>query len=80
MSKESRCTRNALYQHDCVGRDDLEERQEHYIRARSEEEAWQIMATRYPEETTVGFTVEPWQGGKVMIVEIKRDEFGNIIE
>lgn len=32
-------TRNALYQHDCAGRDDLRERQGHYIWARNEEEA-----------------------------------------
>jgi hypothetical protein len=26
MSKKYRCTRNALYQHDCGGRDDVRER------------------------------------------------------
>lgn len=41
---------------------DIRERQGHYIQAQSEEEAWQIMATRYPEETTAGFTVEEWVG------------------
>ena len=80
MSKEYRCTRNALYLHDCTGRDDVRERQGHYVKAHSEEEAWQIMATRYPEETTAGFTVEEWEGGNVQVVEVKRDEDGNIIE
>lgn len=80
MVKEYRCTRNALYQHDCAGRDDIKERQGHYVKAHSEEEAWQIMATRYPEETTFGFTVEEWAGGNVQVVEIKRDDEGNIIE
>jgi hypothetical protein len=69
-----------LYQHDCTGRDDIRERQGHYIKAQSEEEAWQIMATRYPEETTLGFTVDEWAGGNVMVVEVNRDEEGNIIE
>ncbi len=80
MLKEYRCTRNALYQHDCVGRDDVRERQGHYVKAQSEEEAWQIMATRYPEETTPGFTVQEWAGGNVTVVEVKRDDEGNIIE
>jgi hypothetical protein len=61
--KEFRCTRNALYSHDCTGRDDIRERQGHYIWAINEEAAWQEMARRYPEETTDGFTVEPWFGG-----------------
>lgn len=60
--KEYRCTRSALYQHDCPGQNDLGERRGYYIWAQTEEEAWQIMATRYPEETTVGFTVEKWEG------------------
>ena len=80
MSKEYRCTRNALYRHDCAGRDDIRERQGHYVKAQSEEEAWQIMATRYPEETAAGFTVEEWVGSNVQIVEVKRDDEGNIIE
>jgi hypothetical protein len=80
MEKEYRCTRNALYQHDCPGASDIRERQGHYVKAQSEEEAWQIMATRYPEETTFGFTVEEWAGGNVTVVEIKRDDEGNIIE
>ena len=71
---------SALYQHDCAGCSDIKERQGHYIQAQSEEEAWQIMATRYPEETAAGFTVEEWAGGNVQIVEVKRDDEGNIIE
>lgn len=77
--REYRCTRNALYQHDCAGQYDLRERQGHYVHANSEEEAWQIMAGRYPQETTAGFTVDPWEGGDVKVIEIKRDENGNII-
>lgn len=77
--RQYRCTRNDLYQCDCPGRDDLRERQGHYINANSEEEAWEIMASRYPLETTAGFTVEPWEGGNVIVIEIKRDENGNII-
>ena len=80
MSKEYRCTRNALYQHDCIGRDDITERQGHYIWAQNEEAAWEEMAKRYPQETTAGFTVEPWVGGDVTVVEVKRDDKGNIIE
>ncbi len=38
------------------------------------------MATRYPEETTFGFTVEEWAGGNMRVVEVKRDDEGNIIE
>jgi hypothetical protein len=38
------------------------------------------MAKRYPQETTAGFTVEEWVGGDVTVVEIKRDNEGNIIE
>jgi hypothetical protein len=78
--REYRCTRNALYQHDCTGRHDLRERQGHYVHANSEEEAWQIMAGRYPQETTAGFTVHPWEGGNVRVIEVKRDKDGNVIE
>ncbi|NJN11869.1 MAG: hypothetical protein HC815_29445 [Richelia sp. RM1_1_1] len=80
MSKEYRCTRNALYLHDCIGRDDIRERQGYYIWAKTEEEAWQEMARRYPEETTAGFTVEEWESFDVKIVEVERDDEGNIIE
>jgi hypothetical protein len=31
--KEYRCTRNALYRHDCLGHDDLGARQGYYIQA-----------------------------------------------
>lgn len=77
---EYRCTRNALYQHDCLGRDDLTARQGHYIHAESDEEAWQIMATRYPEETKAGFTVELWESFDVKVVEVKRNENGDVID
>ncbi|QIR41771.1 hypothetical protein HCG51_34370 (plasmid) [Tolypothrix sp. PCC 7910] len=78
--KEYRCTRNALYLHDCLGRDNITARQGHYIKANSAEEAWDKMAIRYPEETAAGFTIQEWQSFDVKVVEIKRDENGNIIE
>jgi hypothetical protein len=71
MKKEYRCTRNALYLHDCTGRDDLRERQGHYIWATSEEDAWEEMARRYPQETLVGFTVHEWEGGNTVIMEVR---------
>ncbi len=72
--KEYRCTRNASYSHNCIGRDDLSARQGYYIKADSIEEAWQKMAIRYPEEASVGFTVEEWQSFDVRVVEVKQDE------
>jgi formylmethanofuran dehydrogenase subunit E len=78
--REFRCTRNALYLHDCSGRNDIRERQGHYISAQTEEEAWQEMARRYPSETKYGFTVKPHERFDVKIVEVKRDKDGNIIE
>lgn len=69
---EYRCTRNALYQHDCIGRDDVTARQGHYIHAESEEEAMQIMADRYPDETEAGFTVQQWQSFNSTVVEVDR--------
>lgn len=78
--REFRCTRNAPYQHDCAGRDDIRERQGRYIWAETEEEAWQEMAKLYPNETTFGFTVQEWESFDVKVVEVKRDEDGNIIE
>jgi len=78
--REYRSTRNALYSHDCIGRDDVTARQGHFLWAESEEEAWQKMATRFPEETAEGFTVQEWEGFNVTVVEIKRDENGNTIE
>jgi hypothetical protein len=78
--KEYKCTRNSLYSHNCTGRDDLMERQGHYIWAINEEAAWQEMARRYPQETEAGFTVHDWESFNVAIVEIKRDENGEIIE
>jgi hypothetical protein len=78
--KEYRCTRNSLYTHNCTGKYDLRERQGYYIWALSEEAAWQEMARRYPQETEAGFTVEEWERFDVKIVEVKRDENGNIID
>ncbi|MCG5062219.1 MAG: hypothetical protein KA714_30695 [Limnoraphis sp. WC205] len=78
--KEYRCTRNALYQDEGSGQHNITARQGHYIKAESEEEAWEIMATRYPQETEAGFTVQEWEGFNVIIVEIKQDEQGNKIE
>jgi len=80
MHKEYRCTRNSLYTHDCLGRDDTTARQGYYIKADSEEEAWQRMATRFPEEVGAGFTVQEWESFDVKVVEVKRDEEGNIME
>lgn len=78
--KEYRCTRNALYQDEGPGQDNVTARQGYYIHAESEEEAWEKMATRYPQETTAGFTVQRWERFNVNIVEVRRDEHGNIIE
>lgn len=78
--REYRCTRNALYSHKCIGRDDITARQGYYIKANSTEEAWEKMATRFPEETEAGFTVQEWESFDVTVVEIKRDENGNTIE
>ncbi len=47
-------------------------RQGYYIQASSAEEAWEKMAIRFPEETSVGFTVQDWEGFNVVVVE-KRD-------
>jgi hypothetical protein len=77
---EYRCTRNADYDCDCYGRDDLTARQGYYIHAESEEEAWQKMAIRYPEETAAGFSVQDWSensGRSVVILRSERDEAGN---
>ncbi|MDF5726357.1 MAG: hypothetical protein PUP91_39140 [Rhizonema sp. PD37] len=80
MTKEYRCTRNALYTHDCLGHDDITVRQGYYIDADTEEEAWQKMATRFPEEVKDGFTVQQWESFDVKVVEITRDEDGKILE
>ena len=74
MPKEYRCTRNALYSHQCLGHDDLSARQGYYIMAASEEEAWQRMATRFPEEVIEGFTVQEWQGFDVVVEEVKDED------
>ncbi len=70
MEKEYRCTRNALYSHDCLGHSDISARQGHYIKANSQEEAWEKMACRFPQETDEGFTVQDWQGFDVVVVEV----------
>ncbi|MDJ0713940.1 MAG: hypothetical protein QNJ54_06945 [Prochloraceae cyanobacterium] len=78
--KEYRCTRNALYQHDCIGRDDLVPRQGYYIRANCAEEAWEEMAKRYPDETEAGFTVQEWESvDNVVVLRVEEDENGNEI-
>lgn len=72
---EYRCTRNFLYSSD----DDIVNRQGHYVRAHSEEEAWQIMAARYPNETEAGFTVQDWSANSnksVVVLRVERDEDG----
>ncbi len=69
---EYRCTRNASYTCDCRGRDDITARQGYYIHAESEEEAMQIMANRYPDETEAGFTIQEWQSFNVTVVEVYR--------
>ncbi|MEB3884063.1 hypothetical protein [Lyngbya sp. CCY1209] len=78
--KEYRCTRNALYTHDCLGHDDPIARQGYYVKAHTAEEAWEKMAIRFPEEVDAGFTVQEWEGFDVEIVEVERDDEGNIIE
>jgi len=50
------------------------------IEADIEEEAWEQMAKRFPEETKLGFTVEPWESFDVVFTEVKRDKDGNIID
>ncbi|MBW4564921.1 MAG: hypothetical protein KME32_28115 [Mojavia pulchra JT2-VF2] len=75
--REYRCTRNALYSHDSTGKNDLRERQGHYIWAINEEAAWQEMARRYPDETEAGFTVQEWESFNVTVVEIRQEESEN---
>lgn len=78
--KEYRCTRNSSYTGNCSGRDDLNARQGYYINAHSEEEAWQKMASRYPDETEAGFSIQDWSersGKSVVILRAERDEAGN---
>jgi len=69
MEREYRCTRNALYSHQCLGYHDLSARQGYYIMAASQEEAWEKMASRFPKETEEGFTVQEWEGFDVAVVE-----------
>jgi nicotinic acid phosphoribosyltransferase len=72
--REYRCTRNAPYKHNCIGHDDIRERQGHYVWANSEEEAWEKMAKQYPDETADGFTTQEWEGFNVIIREVRRDD------
>ena len=58
--KEYRCTRNSLYSHECLGRDDVTARQGHYIRAESEQEALTLMEQKFPDDTE-GFTAKLWK-------------------
>ncbi|MBE9019872.1 hypothetical protein IQ272_27815 [Chroococcidiopsidales cyanobacterium LEGE 13417] len=74
MQREYRCTRNASYSHDCLGHDDITARQGYYIKANSSEEAWEKMATRFPEEVNEGFTVQEWESFNVVVEEVKPDE------
>ena len=79
---EYRCTRNTSYTGNCRGRDDVTARQGYYIYAHSEEEAWQIMATRYPDETEAGFSIQDWSehsGKSVVVLRAERDEDGSEI-
>lgn len=78
--KQYRCTRNASYSHDCIGRDDITARQGHYVSANSKEEAWRKMAIEYPNEVEAGFTIQEWESFNVTVVEVKRDSEGNVIE
>lgn len=73
-TREYRCTRNEPYKHDCIGHDDIRERQGYYIQASSEEHAWEEMAKLFPEDTPYGFTVQPWKGFDVNIREVKPGE------
>ena len=76
---EYRCTRNADYTGNCVGRDDISARQGYYIHAHSEEEAWQLMASRYPNETRAGFSVQDWSdrsGKSVVVLKVEHDDDG----
>ena len=78
---EYRCTRNFLYPEDDPDNvEHLSSRQGHYILAESEEEAWQQMAMRYPEETAAGFAIQDWSersGRSVTILKVEQDEAGN---
>lgn len=54
---EFRCTRNALYQHPCLG-SDITGRQGYYVFASCEDEALKIMISRFPLEAKAGFTAD----------------------
>jgi hypothetical protein len=72
--REFRCTRNASYEHDCYGKDNVTARQGHYILAINEEAALLEMAWRYPSEVEAGFTVQEWFGdGSTAVMEVRDD-------
>ena len=74
MNREYRCTRNAPYSHQCLGRNNLSVLMGYYIMATSSEDAWEKMAIRFPEETNEGFTVEEWEGFDVTVVEVRPED------
>jgi hypothetical protein len=74
MAQEYRCTRNAPYEHECLGQLDLRERQGHYVWAECEEAAWGKMAVKFPEEVRAGFTVQKWEGFNVRIGEARQSK------
>jgi len=60
--------------HQCLGKNDIVPRQGHYIKAETEEEAWQKMADLYPEEAQSGFTVQEWEEFNVNTVQIHSEQ------
>ncbi|MEA5536804.1 hypothetical protein [Crocosphaera sp. XPORK-15E] len=74
LMPEYRCTRNASYLHDCIGRDDITARQGYYIKANSPEGAWKEMATRFPKDVECGFTIQEWEGFNVRVVEVTENK------
>jgi hypothetical protein len=56
--KTYRCTRNASYSHDCIGRDEVSARQGHYVKGHSVGDAIKEMVKRHPSEIEEGFTVQ----------------------
>jgi len=57
---EYRMTRNSLYGHNCIGRDDLSARNGHYITAGTEHEARVQMNAMYPADAG-DFTCQLWK-------------------
>lgn len=48
--REFRCTRSALYKHNCPGRDDIRARQGHYVEAIDEADARRQMCEDFPND------------------------------